>query len=74
MNDISSIKTSVDINSYGVPLALMHCTSMYPTPYEKVRLGAINELRENFPLIPIGLSDHSLIFGSFGAASLGASI
>ena len=56
MNDISSIKTSVDIiNSYGVPLALMHCTSMYPTPYEKVRLGAINELRENFPLIPITL-------------------
>ena len=76
MNDISSIKTSVDIiNSYGVPLALMHCTSMYPTPYEKVRLGAINELRENFPLIPIGLSDHSLdIWTCLGAVSLGASI
>ena len=30
----------------GVPFALMHCTSMYPTPYEKVRLGALSVLGE----------------------------
>jgi len=53
----------------------MHVTSMYPTPYDKVRLNAITELKEKFPGIPIGLSDHS--FGNytcFGAVSLGASI
>ena len=35
--------------SAGVPFALLHCTSMYPTPYEKVRLGALAELGERVP-------------------------
>lgn len=74
MNDLASIRKSVAaIRKHGVPLALMHCTSMYPTPYEKVRLGAINDLRENFPDIPVGLSDHSLnIWTCLGAVALGA--
>jgi N-acetylneuraminate synthase len=73
MNDINSIKRSVAaINKYDCPLMLMHCTSMYPTPYEKVRLGAISELREAFDM-PVGLSDHSIgIYTCLGAAALGA--
>ena len=51
---------------------LMHCTSMYPTPYGKVRLGAIQELKREFAL-PVGLSDHSLgIYACLGAVALGA--
>lgn len=74
MNDIKSIKKSVAaIKKHGTPLMLMHCTSMYPTPYEKVRLGAIKELRDTFDL-PVGLSDHSLgIYTCLGAVALGAS-
>ena len=54
---------------------LLHCTSMYPTPYDKVRLGAIPALRERFPDAVIGLSDHSLgNYTCFGAVALGASI
>jgi N-acetylneuraminate synthase len=50
----------------------MHCTSMYPTPFEKVRLGAIAELREAFQ-VPVGFSDHSLgIAAALGAVALGA--
>ena len=61
MNDLSSIRESVNIiKSYNCPLIIMHCTSMYPTPYSKVRLGAITHLQKEFPKIPIGLSDHSL--------------
>lgn len=76
MNDLTSVRASVAaIEKYGVPLALMHCTSMYPTPYDKVRLGAITELREAFPGKPIGLSDHSInIWTCLGATALGASI
>lgn len=76
MNDLDSVRKSVAaIRKYNVPLALMHCTSMYPTPYEKVRLGAISELRETFPEMPIGLSDHSLnIWTCLGAVALGASL
>ncbi|HDZ25780.1 hypothetical protein LCGC14_0682110 [marine sediment metagenome] len=73
MNDIESIRRSVDaIQQFDCPLMLMHCTSMYPTPYDKVRLGAINELQNAFNL-PVGLSDHSIgIYTSLGAVALGA--
>ena len=48
---------------------------MYPTPYDKVRLGAITDLRNNFKNISIGLSDHSIgIATCLGAVALGASV
>ena len=76
MNDLESVSESVSIlEKAEVDYAIMHVTSMYPTPYDKVRLNAITELKEKFSGIPIGLSDHS--FGNytcFGAVSLGASI
>jgi sialic acid synthase SpsE len=73
MNDVESIQKSVKaIQKYDTPLMLMHCTSMYPTPYEKVRLGAIKELQDIFGL-PVGLSDHSIgIYTCLGAVALGA--
>lgn len=76
MNDITAIQKSVAIfQKYKTPYALLHCTSMYPTPYEKVRLGGIAELQKEFPDAVIGLSDHSLgIWTCLGAVSLGASI
>lgn len=76
MNDITSISKSVNIlRKYKVPFALLHCTSIYPTPYELVRLGALKELQEAFPDAIIGLSDHSpSIYPCLGAVALGASI
>ena len=76
MNDLPSIRRSVEtIKRHRVPLALMHCTSMYPTPYDKVRLGAVSELMREFPDCPVGLSDHSMnIWTCLGAAALGASL
>ncbi|MBW8039130.1 MAG: polyhydroxyalkanoate biosynthesis repressor PhaR [Planctomycetes bacterium] len=75
MNDIESIKKSVAvIQSHNCPLMLMHCTSIYPTAYDKVRLGAITELQEVFGL-PVGLSDHSMgIYTSLGAVALGVCV
>jgi sialic acid synthase SpsE len=76
MNDLPSIAMAVDIlRRHSIPFALFHCTSMYPTPFEKVRLGALAEIREAFPDAVIGLSDHSLgNYTCFGAVALGASI
>lgn len=76
MNDVASIGPAVQIlRKAGVPFALMHCTSVYPTPYDKVRLGALNVLAEHFADAVIGLSDHSLgNYTSFGAVALGAAI
>jgi len=73
MNDIESIKRSVDvIQKHDCPLMLMHCTSIYPTPYDKVRLGVIKQLQDTFG-IPVGLSDHSAdIYTSLASIALGA--
>jgi sialic acid synthase SpsE len=76
MNDIRSIEPSVEIlRKFKIPFALLHCTSIYPTPYEKVRLGSIIELQNAFPDAVTGFSDHSLgNYTCFAAVSLGASI
>ena len=76
MNDIKSVARSVAIlRKHKVPFALLNCTSMYPTPYNKVRLGALADLRKAFPDAVIGQSDHSLgNYSCFGAIALGASI
>lgn len=76
MNNIDSIRVSVEIlRKNKTPYALTHCTSMYPTPYDKVRLGAIKELREAFSDAVVGLSDHSIgNYTCFGAVPLGAGI
>ncbi len=76
MNDIQSIKKSVKIiRKYKIPYALLHCTNIYPTPNELVRLECINDLERNFKDAIIGLSDHTKsIYSCLGAVSLGASI
>lgn len=76
MNDLPSIKPSVLIfQKYKIPYALLHVTSMYPTPYTKVRLGALEILKQHFPNAVIGLSDHSLgNYTCFASVALGASI
>lgn len=76
MNDIPAIAKAVAIlRRHRVPFALLHCTSVYPTPYPLVRLGALTQLATNFPDAVLGLSDHSpSIYPCLGAVALGASI
>ncbi len=76
MNSIESIKPSVEIlRNAKIPFALLHCTNVYPTPPELVRLGAITLLKEAFPDAVIGLSDHTISNHTcLGAVALGASI
>lgn len=76
MNNIESIEKSVNIiRKHKTPFALLHCTSIYPTPYDKVRLGGILELKDMFPDAIIGISDHSIgNYTSFASIPLGAHI
>ena len=76
MNDISSVRPAVEImRKANVAYSLLHCTSMYPTPYDKVRLGGITELKQAFQDAVVGLSDHSLgNYTCFGAVPIGARI
>ena len=76
MNNIDSvIKTVKILEDYKVPYALLHTTNLYPTPSHLVRLGAMEELKQEFPNAIIGLSDHTTSnLSCFGAVALGASI
>ena len=76
MNSIESVRPSVEIfREYGVAFALLHCTNVYPTPPELVRLGAMLELQLAFPDAVVGLSDHTTSnVPALGAVALGASI
>lgn len=76
MNSIETVRPSVEIlRKAKVPFALLHCTNVYPTPPELVRLGAMTRLKEAFPDAVIGLSDHTVSnYPCLGAVALGASI
>jgi len=76
MNDIASIRPAVKIlKKHKIPFALLHCVSLYPTPYDKVRLGSLKDIQKAFPEAIVGLSDHSVgIYTCLGAIPLGASI
>jgi len=76
MNSIDSVRPSVEIlRKAKLPYALLHCTNVYPTPPELVRLGAMRHLKEAFPDAVVGLSDHTVSnYTCLGAVALGASI
>ena len=76
MNSIESLRPTVQImREHSVPFALLHCTNIYPTDPELVRLNAMEELADAFPDAVVGLSDHSLTnYPCIGAVALGASI
>jgi N-acetylneuraminate synthase len=76
MNDIASIRPAVEICARrGVACILLHCTSIYPTPYNLVRLQAMDELRTAFDTGLVGLSDHSMgNYTCFAAVAMGACV
>lgn len=60
MNNLKSIDKAVNIlQAAEIPYALLHTTNLYPTPPNLVRLGAMKEMMDYYPDIPIGLSDHT---------------
>ncbi len=48
------------IQSKGIPLAVLYCVSQYPCPPELFNLATISYLREKYPDMVIGFSDHSV--------------
>ncbi|WP_057936001.1 N-acetylneuraminate synthase family protein [Algoriphagus resistens] len=76
MNSLESVRKSVKvIQKHKVPFALLHTTNLYPTPNHLVRLGAMQELMQEFPDVPVGLSDHTISnHACFAAVALGGVI
>lgn len=75
LSDFDDISASIDYLSQSIDdLSILQCTTMYPTPAEKVGLNIIPQLMAKFGL-KVGLSDHSgKIYSCLAAAAMGASI
>ncbi|MGZ4356556.1 MAG: N-acetylneuraminate synthase family protein [Gaiellaceae bacterium] len=74
MSSLAELDAAVEILRGRVDVAVLQCTSEYPSPPEKIGLNLLGELAARYDL-PIGLSDHSgTIFPSLAAVALGASV
>lgn len=68
-----SVKTILEVGNDK--LVLFHTVSNYPTHDEDVNLNALNTLKQEFPNLIIGFSDHSIgPVASIAAASMGAKV
>ena len=75
MSRINEIDRAVErIQNKGLKVTVLQCTSMYPTPKEKIGLNLLSFFRERYKC-NVGLSDHSgTIYPGFAATVLGASV
>jgi N,N'-diacetyllegionaminate synthase len=75
MSPLEELDQAVEVvRGSGVPLAVMQCTSSYPTPPERIGLNLLAEYRDRYAC-PVGLSDHSGgIYAGLAAVTLGASL
>lgn len=76
MSTIEEVDAALDIleNYNKKQIAILHCNTEYPTPYEDVNLNVIPMLKERYPYI-IGYSDHtSGIEVSIAAVAMGAKV
>ena len=63
------------INGAGSPVAVLHCTTQYPTRSTELGMNVFEELKKEFVSLPVGLSDHSgEVFPSVIATYLGANL
>ena len=63
------------LQSTGISFAFTNCLSEYPPVYEDVNLGVLNKMKERYPDVVIGHSDHTPdLFTCYAAVALGASI
>jgi N,N'-diacetyllegionaminate synthase len=75
MSSLAEIDAAVErLRATDAPLAVLQCSSMYPTPPEAVGLNVIPLFRERYGCA-VGLSDHSAtIYAGLAAATLGVEV
>lgn len=79
MADLQEINLALDVlTKSGTSLSsitVLHCNTEYPTPMEDVNLRAIQKIKEAFPEVSVGYSDHTLgLEVSIAAVALGAEV
>lgn len=63
------------IQKFGNDMAILQCTTAYPTSYQDLGLNLIRELKDKYPHCKIGMSEHTgEIYAGIASVSLGAEI
>ena len=76
MCEMKEVEAAVEVlRKNGIEeIALLHCNTQYPTPYEDVNLRAMSSLQEKFD-VKVGYSDHTTgIEVPIAAVAMGAKI
>lgn len=75
ISPLAEIDTCVSsLRRRDMPLAVLQCTTRYPSPPETIGLNILGEFRDRYG-VAVGLSDHSgTIYPSMAAATLGAQV
>ncbi len=79
MADLGEIEDALNVlTESGTPfgnITVLHCNTEYPTPFEDVNLRAMLTIRNAFPGISVGYSDHTNgIEVAIAAVALGAAV
>lgn len=79
MATVDEIRECIDIlvkaGTEEKDIILLHCNTEYPTPDCDVNVLTIQGLKDNFPNVSVGFSDHSVGYvAAVGAAILGVSL
>lgn len=61
MSDMAEVHQALEAANWfeGYPVALLLCTSQYPTPPQDVNILKLTTLRQAFPGLQVGFSDHT---------------
>jgi N,N'-diacetyllegionaminate synthase len=76
MSDLGEVETAVSTiqHTRSVPIVLLHCVSLYPSPARGVNLKAMETMRRKFD-VPVGYSDHTEgTTVALAAVALGAAV
>lgn len=62
MSDLAEVHQALDAVGWfdGYPVALLLCTSQYPTPPQDANIAKLTTLQQAFPGLLVGFSDHTL--------------
>lgn len=61
MGDLAEVHQALEATGWfdGYPVALLLCTSQYPTPPKDVNIAKLTTLQQAFPGLLVGFSDHT---------------
>ncbi len=66
----AELESVVNYLGPNYPLVILYCVSQYPAPAESFNLASIEYIKEIYPQVVVGFSDHSIGFNDIALAAV----